>query len=302
MAVEVGVFCKSFRGDFRHLDTLLQSFLAHNPDGLRLTLSLPAADIPLFASRFGGDPPHLDVVADESYGPPDLAGFRGWHAQQICKLLSHRVVAAESWLVVDADCYFVRDLRAAELRPSPGRMLVYGSMLRTVLKPDNEALLCYLRGMLEPQPDWFPPAAAGVPPDLGPFLHYRDLDPDRPDALERSDIPFKVFGATRWFPYMPGQVFHRDLLAALNEFFAEHGLTAGDAILICPWEYNWYGEFAASRYRERVDFRVSSLLHFQTREDIDFARREGITEALIASRFAAIQMAARHLPQLRFED
>jgi Family of unknown function (DUF6492) len=297
----VGFYCKSYRADFAPLRQLLQSFDVHNPDGLRLTLSLPSTDIGAFEDFFGSKFDNVKLVTDESYCEHDLSQFPGWHAQQICKLMSWKVVDADHYVLLDSDCYFIRDVLATDLKPTNGaRYLAYASFVRTVLTEDNTDLLKYIRGQLTIGPDRLPSRPNMLVDRLDEFLHYKGLPQDKPDAIERSSIPMKVFGRDRWLYCQPGQIFSSGLLKRLCQYFEEHGLTAGDAILICPWEYNWYGEYAATHGFADTEFRVSPFVHFQQKENLKFSRREKITVEQFRKRFCYVQMAAGHLSELQY--
>jgi hypothetical protein len=295
----LGAFCKSFRPDFDHLSLLLNSFAMHNPDGLVLTLSLPLADITAFHHRFGRSPPNVVVVPDEEYCGRNLGGLPGWFSQQVCKLTSWRVVEAERYVLLDSDCYLIRDIKIDEFRPRDKRYLVFGSLVRTVLKEDNVDLLKYIRGEIDPAS--VSPKPWSLTDSLSQYLDYRTRDLENPGPIERSDIPMKAFGAKQWVYYQPGQIFCRDVIVALMDYLKERNLTPVDLIRISPWENNWYGEFIASRYFAETEFRISPFVHFQEEADILFARRLGLTESELAKRFVFVNMAARHLKYKRFD-
>lgn len=298
---KVGFFCKSFRDDFAPLRQLLDSFERHNRSKLTLTLSLPHADITRFTSAFGANPSCVQVVADESYAGADLRRLDGWRGQQVCKLLSWKTVEAEHYVVLDSDCYFIRDVPAADLVPCDGRkFMAYASYIRTVMTPENRDLLRYLRGELPSASDWLPQAPQAPVDRLSEFVGYKELPQDNPSAMQRTGIPTQAFGVTRWLYCQPGQIFSAGLLNRLCELFARHAMTAGDAILVSPWEYDWYGAFAATHGFGETEFRISPFVHFQDAASIDVARQEGFTEESLRERFSYVQMAARHLSNLRF--
>ncbi len=302
-AREAGLFCKTFGPDFDHLQLLLDSFKQHNPDEMTLTISVPAADVNRFHDLFGVTNERVRLVTDESYTEGELEGLRGWHAQQLCKLRSAAIVASDHYAVVDADCYFVGDMRSSDILPRSGkRHSLYGSSLRTVMTGGNTPLVEYIKGSLAVDASFFPRDDASAQAErLSSFRHYKDLDLDTPSALERSDIPFKAFGARKWYYYQPGQVFSRGLLRNMYDFFQERGVSFRDAILISPWEYNWYGEFATFSSSDAIDYRVSPYLHFADHDGLAFAERNGITSAVIAERFPIVQMAARHLDKVSLD-
>jgi hypothetical protein len=296
---EFGIYCKSFHADFEHLSLLLESFAAHNPDRLTLTISLPKADIHPFRSRFGSRLPYVEVVADEDYCDRDYSDLPGWHAQQVSKLNSWRIMNVSRYVIVDSDCYAIRDILSTEFRPQTRDFLAYGSLVRTVLKSDNVDLIDFIRG--KTAADKPIPRPQTTEDNLASYLKYRTGNLDNPGPLERSAIPMKVFGAKQWIYYQPGQIFCREVVVALMDYLRDHGLKASDLIRISPWEYNWYGEFIASRFFERTEFRISPFVHFQEESDIVFAQSLGITEAELSKHFVFIQMAARHCDRKRLD-
>jgi hypothetical protein len=297
---KIAAYCKSFSPDFDHLALLLSTFEAHNPEHVTLTVSLPRSDIAAFYNTFGHHLPDVQVVADEAYCEHDLTKYPGWLGQQICKLMSWRVVEPQHYVLLDSDCYLIRDLRPAEMVPRERPYVAYGSLIRTVLKDDNTDLLKYIRGDISP--DAYLPKGGPRKDELERFLDYRTRDPDNPGPIERSDIPMKAFGASQWVFYQPGQIFCRDVVTALIDDLKRRKLTAGDLIRISPWEYNWYGEFISSRFFDQTEFRVSPFIHFQEVADLVFARRLGLDEAALAKTFLFVQMASRHLQQKRLDD
>ncbi len=302
MSEKLSFFCKSFKPDFGHLRVMLESFQTHNPYSIPLTLSLPNIDIKDFENEFGTNLPNVVVVADESYCGHDLTKYRGWHGQQICKLTSWRAADFEHLAVIDSDCYFIRDITPTEFLPAKKPYIAYGSTVRTVMEPGNEDLVRYLKSEIELTAELMPPTHEGGGKSLADFVHYKDSDLDNPGAIERSGFLLDVFGAKQWIFYQPGQIFSRGILQSFQEYLAAHGLTEGDAILICPWEYNWYGEYACRFFHDQTAFKVSSILHFATEEAIKYMHEQAITEEMVAGKFALIQMAARHMKRLRLTD
>lgn len=281
---------------------MLESFQAHNPSSIPLTLSLPHNDIKDFENEFGTSLPNTTIVADESYCGHELSKFLGWHGQQICKLTSWRAANFEHLAIIDSDCYFVRDVTPAEFLPSETPYIAYGSTICTVMEPGNADLISYLKDEIELTAERLPHSHGRGEKSLADFVHHKNSDLDNPGAIARSGFLLDIFGATRWIFYQPGQIFSRDILKSFQEYLLEYGLTEGDAILICPWEYNWYGEYACRYFHEKTTFKVSSIIHFASEGAIKFMQEQGITQEMITKKFALIQMAARHMPRLKVAD
>jgi hypothetical protein len=298
--MSVGIFCKSFQGDIKPLKILIESFLAHNAEEVSLTLSVPANDLTLINEALGNELPNVHTIADESYAETDLSQLPGWLSQQVCKLMSWRATDCKHYLVVDSDCYFIRDIKRQDISPAKGKQFIaFGSSLRTVLSEQNADLMQFI---LADNDDVARFALA--PPlterfdSLDKYLTYLRPDHDMYDAIQRSDIPFRAFGRRDWTYFQPGQAFSALLLSRLNQFFHGHGITATEAIRICPWEYNWYGEFAAAHYFEETEFRISPFLHFQNNNDVAYARSRSINSEILSRKFLLIQMAARHVTDM----
>jgi len=78
-------------------------------------------------------------------------------------LPSRKVIQAEHYVVLDSDCYFLRDVPASDLRLGDGcKFLAYASYICTVMTPENPDLLRYLREELpSAAPHWLPQASGG---------------------------------------------------------------------------------------------------------------------------------------------
>jgi hypothetical protein len=297
---QVGFFCKSYASDFKHLRVMLESFAAHNPDNLPLTLSLPSRDIKPFLVLLGA-PKNVTILADEDYCGFDLATLPGWFAQQVCKLTSWRATGLDHYAVLDSDSYFIADVTRADLTPPPGKTaIVWGSAIRTVLEPSGgERLLACARDGWTPALDDLPPVRPPPPLDFSQLHAIRSLSYEHMSLEARSDAIFKFFGAQKWFFYQPGQLFARKVLVEFEQCMASGGLDLVETIRIAPWEYNWYGEYAAAFHSVETEFRASPVFHVATREAAQRAADQGLNEAALARSFKWVQMASRHLDLLK---
>src|SRR3990172_1751672 len=113
------LFCKSYRQDLRRAVQLCRSVHEFNRDSIPFYLSVPAEDRDAFAESLKG----LDValIADpEIVGKNPrievdrLAKLPGGKAQQIVKAEFWRYGAAENYLCLDSDSYFLRDFRRVD--------------------------------------------------------------------------------------------------------------------------------------------------------------------------------------------
>jgi hypothetical protein len=281
----------------------LRSFAAHNRDSLPLTLSLPSSDVAAFENRFGASPANVRLVADEDYCGFDLSRVPGWYGQQLCKLTSWRATGLDHHVVLDSDSYFIGDVAADDMIPPPGKkFILWGSQLRTALElRGSESLLAYIKGELVVDAAMLPPERRAPAPDFARLHQIKLLSEDQINLSERSGEIFNFFGAQKWYFFQPGQIFAKELLVDFENYMKSGGLDLKDVINIAPWEYNWYGEYVAAFHSETTDFRVSPVFHVATTASVEFAAKQGATEAALRRRFKWVQMASRHLEALRLD-
>ncbi|HEX7954010.1 MAG TPA: DUF6492 family protein [Burkholderiales bacterium] len=214
--VDLALFCKSYREDLRRAVRLCRSVREFNRDSIPFYLCVPSQDRDAFADALGEfDVVLLDdaqiVACNARIGPDRFAQLPGGKAQQIVKAEFWRYGAAENYLCLDSDSYFLRDFRRSDFLSPQGHPY-------TVMHEARELLhFAALSGMEK------------IPRDR---------------ARECAEI-MGLFGRSgRCFEFGPtpvvwsGKVW-RDLD---EKFLAPKGLTIIDAIDLHPGELRWYGE------------------------------------------------------------
>lgn len=98
------IFCKSYRGDFERLSTLLNSYRKYNRDNIPFYLCVPKKDKDFLNFNISD----INLIYDE-----DLYTFKykldGWRQQQIIKHFFHRICPSDNFLIIDSDCRFIKD-------------------------------------------------------------------------------------------------------------------------------------------------------------------------------------------------
>ncbi len=289
------IYCKSFRDDFLRLERLLDSIKKTNGSNLPMLISIPEQDIGIFKSSIS-IPDFVTIIADEEYTIEGEKFSYGWLQQQVCKLSVHRTGFANSYLMIDSDSYVINRIEESIFYTNNIPNVVY-SQIHTKYEPGNDALAGMILGEIIPNGSivksgtlsQFASELAAIKAEGVPNMH--------PD--ERGIYIPRLFQAQR-ISTQPGQIFHSQILHRLEEFLLMHNMSFYDAIELSPWEYNWYGYFAASDNDSEIVGVVSPIVHFASDEAISHAREKGITIKSLCQHFTAIQMAARHFDTLEF--
>jgi hypothetical protein len=290
------VFCKTFGPDIDRFARLLETFEQHNPSRLPFFVSIPREHRQLFHDRFGTQ--RYITMFDEDVLTKQVK--RGWRSQQLVKLYAGLTGFADAWLWVDSDCYFARDFDETDFIKD-GRVALICTELRHIWEDQQAEVLAYIndphsvrrmahsdlakwgasgrlmsswRAMLQLAVDRV------VPPKTDPTVH----------RIRR------FFGRTGGvLEYMPCAVWTRESLVSLEEqVLKPRGWTFHTLINFAPWEAIWIGEWELFRGAKGRFFIEPPLLHIRTDEGITQARKLGISERVVATRYLGLQLAARH--------
>ncbi len=297
MPDRLAIFCKSFEEDFLRLSQLLESHVKLCPE-VPFVLSVPRAHEPALRA-LGRQNSTVTVVHDEDYAPPGMESLYGWYQQQVCKLSVYKTGLADAYFSVDSDAYFINSIGPGDFYHDGRKRIVY-SRLFTKYLPSNDALQDFL---LNPGAVSLPDTGAGTIDGFGDRLavFHRWLESSGDTApVERGRWINRLFQAPLGTSFQPGQILHASLLADMQLFFGDFGISTVDLINLVPWEYNWYGAWAAAARRDQVALSTSPIVHFASAADVAHARSRGVTASHLASRFKVIQMAARHFNDTRF--
>lgn len=291
------IFCKSFRDDFHILGRLISTWseLAHR---YPLLISVPLGDRDLLLSQMPTDS-GIEVICDEDYVTAGHVHSYGWLQQQVCKLSVFRTGFAESYLVVDSDAYFVAPISDTLFEENGKNKIIYSDLF-TGFTESNTKLLRFL------QTDNVDAIAKFTNEQNLPFGSMEDFDRKLRDVVSLSALMPRaapndrgawinsLFDVPQGIALQPGQIFHSEYLKEFHDFLVARGFTFSDIIGLAPWEYNWYACWVSATKKASVLRSISPLLHFASDVAIDYAKSVGVTNEQIASRFAIVQMAARH--------
>ena len=212
--------CKSYRGDLARVRRLLDTLAPHNPQGLPTVVIVPSDDLPLFREGLAGQ--RHELVSDEDVvrshpkaGSNQLLdrykNTPGYRSQQVIKSDAWRLLGCDSYLCVDSDTVFLRDIGRSDF-----------------LHPDGHpyTLIHQSRDLLQLAVDRGHPGVA---------QHFRE-ESQRLKSLFGRVGPDYDFGPQ---PLLWSSRVWNDLD---RRFFEPRGWTLWDAIDHVPTEIRWYGE------------------------------------------------------------
>ena len=263
MADAFVLLCKSYRGDAARVRRLLDSLARHNPERLPVVIAIPEADLPVFREIASGHAALLvsdeDIVRSHPQaGERDLlARYRatpGYRLQQVVKADAWRLLGCASYLCMDSDTVFLRDLHLSDFIAPAGHPYTLMHQSRELMQ------LALNRGH----------------DDMLANFHAESA---RMKTLFDRVGPDLDFGPT---PVLwSARVWH-DLH---ERFLAPRGWTLWDAIDQVPTEIRWYGE-ALLAYRSIPIDAIEPLFRVYHHEWQYFAlRRQGETAQTLAQQF-----------------
>lgn len=214
------IVCKSYRGDAVRVKRLLATLAAHNPEAIPVVVIVPEADVAVFRDTLSGQPHELVTDEDVVRSHPQcesgklidrLHATPGYRSQQVIKSDVWRLLGCDSYLCVDSDTVFLRDISRADF-----------------LHPDGHpyTLMHQSRDLLQLAIDRGHGRVA---------KHFRE-ESERMKSLFGRRGPDYDFGPQ---PLIWSARVWRDLH---ERFLVPRGWTLWDAIDHIPTEIRWYGE------------------------------------------------------------
>ncbi len=257
----VVLYCCSYARDVARAQRMAESVARHNRDGVALYVSAPRTDVALFRDKLGALATILcrdDILAaSPRIDPTRLHAMPGIVQQQVIKAEFWRLGIADTAVVLDSDCKFIRDFTHADFVAPDG--LPY-----TVMHDGRELLQFAARH--------------------GPRRVTREFLKDRLPIMREMgrDGPVRDYG---YAPY----VWSRRVWSDLEEkHLAPRGETIAEAIARHPSEFTWYGE-ALLRF-EGIPIRPRGELfrfyHYEHQYWVD--RRRGIGERELARDYLGV--------------
>lgn len=298
----VGLFCKSFAPDLERVVNLVGSIEAFNADNLAMTLAVPHRDMQIFQSKI---PSWIEIVNENDFMQREKNKIlSGWRDQQVSKLMFGVESPFDHFVILDSDCEFIKPFHASDFLKNKDRIPLIATTNYYRYTKDKEFINNVALGNIIPQSmkidtvnffsnDFFAMDKSMIghadilslkPSDVGRLINY---------AFGRRDNAGVFF--------MPTPViWSKEVAVSFWRFLQERETSMSDIILYSPWEAVWYGLYALSRFRDRVDCREPIALHFISDDDIAYAKSKGVSRETMKTNFLAVTLAARHQKEIAF--
>jgi hypothetical protein len=252
----------TFARDLKRAQRLVQSVAAHNADKLAFYMSVPRTEVDLFRAQMPAGA--VEVLSEDDILAANPAmdlkrvhAMKGNLRQQVIKSEFWRLGRAENYLVLDADCVFIRDFGRKDF-------LADGQVPYSIVHEGRDLLQFTSR--------------------FGPHRVRDEFIADRTRVMREMGRDGVVYD----YGYAPF-LWSRRVWSDLAEKFLEpRGETLADAIERCPSEFTWYGE-ALMKYRSIALWPRDQLFrHYHYEHQLWLDRRLGITEAMLAKDYLGV--------------
>jgi len=229
-------FRRKEQSDLFRLELLVRSVEAFWRGGDTLHIITP--DMKEVAAEVARLRPKLRVVLHSDESVFASMNVRPWLRQQVLKLAANRVVDSDFYLVLDADCFFVRPTTASDL------------------VTEGRGRVCFGRGIPYSSSPWYVgcrelglkvPSSNGV--NMTPFVMHRQLAADALQyVLERTP----VIGPFRWSEYT---LYH--CVAAHNGTWDSHHFTGAPLLGNEIWTSSRFRKWDPAKCFVPGDFPLS---------------------------------------------
>lgn len=202
------MYCKTFAGDYKVFEKLVESFKNYNRDGICLVISCPEEDWNLFEKFIDNN---IIVISDESYAAQyfvekEVLGFsKGYINQEICKLAFSELNLACNYLCLDSDAFFIRDFYIQDF-------MFDENIPYSVLTMDKE-LACEKE-----------------------YQFYWDFR----EKQVKKIFDFLDYKTSLYKTCHNMQIMNSEVVARLKEYCLEKNFLFKDMIEYSPFEFSWY--------------------------------------------------------------
>jgi hypothetical protein len=252
----------TFSRDLKRAQRMAASIKRHNREKIPFYLSVPRGEVELFKSSLAGH--DVEVFAEEEILASNPAldtarvyEMKGNLRQQVIKSEFWRLGRAENYLVLDADCVFIRDFGRKDF-------LADGDVPYSVVHEGRELLQAAARS--------------------GPKRVREEFLADRTAVMREMGREGVVYDHG-YAPFLWSRRVWSDLA---EQYLAPRGENFADLVERCPSEFTWYGE-ALMKYRSIPLWPRGELFrHYHYEHQYWLDRKLGVTEEMLARDYLGV--------------
>lgn len=256
------LYCCTYRKDLLRTVKLARSICTHNKSNIPFYVSVPTDDVALFQEHLKE---YEVIVFDEKdiflanpkLDIQQLYEIRGGLRQQVIKSEFWRLGISENYLVLDADCIFIRDFDEVDF-------IVQDDVPYSIIHEGRDVLQATER--------------------FGPKKIRQHFLADREPikaALHRK-------GVTYDFGYAPF-LWSRKVWESLDQnYLTPNGMNFLDAVLLCGSEFTWYGESLINFRAIPIYPREQLFKHYHYEHQLWADQVMGYKEKLLAHDYLGV--------------
>jgi hypothetical protein len=260
----LGLYVKTYMGDYSRFRVLLESIERYNVEKIPLYVDVTAKDYKAFSalidSRYTG--PHLVLKSTREESSLN---------QQVNKLEFYQTGLCENIVVLDSDSYFIRDFRGQDF-------MATAEVPYTVMHEEREFF------------SWLSQNPGKVSWNVPMWFNSHCVKAKEYFGLEKEML--------NWSFGPPPVILSGKVLKAFREFLGEKPFE--DLIAITPSEYTWYGYFLVKSQAIGVSPREPLFKFFHYKEQYEDFKSRGVTEEMLAQDYMGIVMQSNWKAPLRY--
>lgn len=265
------LFCKTYSGDFDRFKILKESIGKYNKDNIPFYCVCPQKDKNMFENlRTGNEEYEYNIITDEEVLKISN-NEQSWFSQQLVKLNFYKLNIAENWLVLDSDCYFIRDFH-----------------LKDFMIDDNTPYIAFdepFKGVLQLAELFF------------------ENDDSSKGLAKHLKITREYFGSngkdlTILLPF----VMSAKVVKGLEEYFLNKNMTFKDMLDITPFEMQWYVAYLLKFNPIKYSISNTFFFHIHYHTQYKIYQCLGFNEEIIARNYLGIIMNSGWVRENKFRE
>lgn len=271
----LAIFCKTCVRDIENLKLLLSSIKQFNKDNIPVCVSISKKEKDILEPLFISYDMNIEVFYDEDLLKDytqksfDNKFYNYWIPQQIVKLNLYTTNFAEHYVIIDSDCYFIKEFCINDFiseknipyisvaDAEKGEKLLVGLVYYAFYKENN------VINRVEKIQEFFC--------RKGPKIYI--------------DMPF---------------VYTSEYMKHFIQYLQEKNITVEELIKICPFEMQWYLEFLIYSQLQFIPCGAYFVpIHIETQYQI--LRWLGFDEQIFKKNYIGICMNKGHVKSIKFK-
>ena len=258
---------KSYNKHLPWTKQLIDTINTHNKDNIKVYLSVPSQDVPLFKNNI--DTQNCEIITDEDVVKEDIS--QNWFTQQLVKMKFSEMGLCKNYFWIDGDSYFIRDFYLSDFMHD--KETPYTTM------HENKDLFSWM-------------AQTNMPLLNSVLNSYQS---DRKKVMD-------IFGRKgKYYDWTCPNLWSVKVFDHMREnYLKPNNLTYTDLLKHVPGELIWYGEYLLASKAIKIIPCEPWFKPFHYLQQMTDCKHQGNTEETLAKNYLGIVMPSKETNQLKF--